>query len=79
VRLVDLSHVIESGMSTYPGLPGPVICDFLSREASRATYADGTEFQFGKNEIVSNVGTYLDSPIHRYADGLDIADLDSSG
>jgi len=76
VRLVDLSHVIESGMRTYPGLPGPVICDFLSREASRATYADGTEFQIGKIEMVSNTGTYLDSPFHRYADGLDIADLD---
>ena len=23
------------------GLPGPIICDFLSREASRATYAPG--------------------------------------
>ena len=24
-RLVDLSHVIEPGMVTYKGLPGPVI------------------------------------------------------
>ena len=76
VRLVDLSHTIESGMTTYPGLPGPVVCDYLSREASRQTYAAGTEFQIGKIEMVANTGTYLDSPFHRYADGLDIAELD---
>ncbi len=75
VRLVDLSHTIEDGMTTYPGLPGPVICDFLSREASRQTYAPGTEFQIGKLEMVSNTGTYLDSPFHRYADGIDLAGL----
>ena len=31
---VDLSHVIEAGMTTYRGLPGPQICDFWTREAS---------------------------------------------
>ena len=51
MRFVDLSHVIEHGMTTYPGLPGPVICDFLSREASRARYAPGVEFQIGKIEM----------------------------
>ena len=75
-RLVDLSHTIEAGMTTYPGLPGPVVCDFLSREASREIYAPGTEFQIGKIEMVSNTGTYIDSPFHRYPDGIDIADLD---
>ena len=29
-------------MSTYPGLPGPIVCDYLSREASRRVYAPGT-------------------------------------
>ena len=72
---VDLSHVIEHGMTTHPGLPGPVICDFLSREASRARYAPGVEFQIGKIEMVANTGTYLDAPFHRYADGMDIAGL----
>ncbi len=63
-------------MTTYPGLPGPVVCDFLSREASREIYAPGTEFQIGKIEMVSNTGTYIDSPFHRYPDGIDIAELD---
>lgn len=72
--LVDLSHVITDGMTTYPGLPGPLICDFLSREESHAHYAPGTEFQIGRIELVSNTGTYVDVPFHRYADGVDLAD-----
>lgn len=75
-RLIDLSHEVEHGMITYQGLPGPVICDFLTREASRPHYAGGTEFQIGKIEMVANTGTYLDSPFHRYADGKDLAALD---
>jgi arylformamidase len=73
--LIDLSHSIEHGMITYPGLPAPLICDYLSREASRARYAPGVEFQIGKIEMVANTGTYLDSPFHRYADGKDLAGL----
>ena len=61
VHLVDLSHTIEDGMATYPGLPGPIVCDYLTREASRATYAPGTEFHIGKIEMVANTGTYLDA------------------
>jgi kynurenine formamidase len=71
----DLSHVIEHGMLTYKGLPAPLICDYLSREASRKLYAPGTEFQIGKIEMVANTGTYLDSPFHRYADGKDLSEL----
>jgi kynurenine formamidase len=62
-------------MTTYPGLPGPLICDYLSREASRGKYAPGVEFQIGKIEMVANTGTYVDSPFHRYADGADLAGL----
>jgi kynurenine formamidase len=62
-------------MTTYPGLPGPLICDFLSRERSREIYAPGVEFQIGKIEMVANTGTYLDSPFHRYADGEDLSGL----
>ena len=60
--LFDLSHTIEHGMITYKGLPAPIICDFLSREASRAVYAPGTEFHIGRIDMVANTGTYLDSP-----------------
>lgn len=74
-ELVDLSHTVEDGMITYKGLPAPLICDFLSREASREIYAEGTEFHIGKIEMVANTGTYLDSPFHRYADGKDLSEL----
>ncbi len=73
--LVDLSHTIEDGMITYKGLPAPLICDHISRLQSRANYAEGTEFQIGRIEMVGNTGTYLDTPYHRYADGYDLAGL----
>ena len=72
-RVVDLSHPIEHGMTTYPGIPSPEIADHLTREASRAHYAPGTEFHFGRISMVGNTGTYIDSPFHRYVDGSDLA------
>lgn len=74
-RLIDLSHRIEDGMITYPGLPGPRIFDFLTREASRELYEAGTEFSIRRIDMVANTGTYLDTPFHRYADGFDLADV----
>jgi arylformamidase len=74
-RLIDVSHTIEHGMITYKGLPAPMICDWMSREASRSRYAPGTEFQIGKIEMVANTGTYVDSPFHRYENGKDLAEL----
>jgi len=76
--LIDLSHTIEQGLVTYKGLPAPIICDYLSREASRKFYHPGTEFQIGKIEMVGNTGTYLDSPFHRYAEGKDLSQLELS-
>jgi arylformamidase len=73
--VVDLSHPIESGMVTYPGLPAPEVGTHLSREASRRRYAPGTEFHIGTISMVGNTGTYLDAPYHRFADGVDLAGL----
>ena len=72
---VELSHVIEDGLVTYPGLPAAHICDYLSRERSRDIYEAGTEFQIAKIEMVANTGTYLDCPSHRYADGDDLSQI----
>jgi kynurenine formamidase len=74
-RFVELSHPIASGMTTVPGLPEPVIDEFLTREASRARYAPGTEFSIGRITMVANTGTYLDTPFHRFADGYDLSQL----
>ena len=75
-RHIDLSHTVEDGMVTYKGLPAPKISDFLSREASRARYAAGTEFVIGMIEMCSNTGTYVDSPFHRYPEGADLSALE---
>lgn len=73
--LIDLSHAIENGMLTYPGLPGPVIADHLSRAASRERYRGEAEFHIGRIEMVANTGTYIDAPFHRFADASDIGQL----
>ncbi len=74
-KFIDLSHTIEDGMITYKGLPAPIVCDYLSRERSRTLYAAGTEFQIGKIEMVTNTGTYLDCPFHRYEHGKDLSQI----
>ncbi len=74
-RYFELSHPISDGMVTYPGLPAPQITPHLSRAASRAVYAPGTEFTIDRISMVGNTGTYLDSPYHRYPDGADLAQL----
>lgn len=73
--VVDLSHTIEDGMITYRGLPAPVIGEYLTREQSRAHYAEGTEFHFGKVDMSVNTGTYLDVPFHRFEHGHDLSAL----
>jgi kynurenine formamidase len=72
-RLIDLSHEIEHGMVTYPGMPAPIISEWMTRAASRARYAPGTEFQIGKIEMVANTGTYVDAPSHRFPGAPDVA------
>lgn len=74
-KFIDLSHTIEDGMITYKGLPAPIVCDYLSRERSRTIYEAGTEFQIGKIEMVTNTGTYLDCPFHRYEHGKDLSQI----
>jgi kynurenine formamidase len=76
IKFIDLSHVIEDGMITYPGLPGPKIHDHLSRKDSIHHYTEGTTFQIGKIEMVANTGTYIDAPFHRYKEGKDLSQLD---
>jgi kynurenine formamidase len=74
-NFIELSHEIEGGLITYPGLPAPVISDYLSRENSKANYAEGVTFQIGRIEMIANTGTYLDVPFHRYPEGFDLSEL----
>lgn len=75
MRFVELNHVIRDGMPAYPGLPRPSIRPFLDHESSRTHYEGKAEFYMAHYDIVGAVGTYLDSPFHRYRDGLDLSDL----
>jgi kynurenine formamidase len=75
-KLIELNHPITEGMTTYPGMPGPVITPYLTWEDSKPHYEEGTEFSIGRIELVANTGTYLDTPSHRYRDGHDLAGLD---
>jgi arylformamidase len=62
-------------MTTYPGLAGPEVTPYLTREASRDLSAPGTEFAVDRITMLGNTGTYLDSPCHRHGGGVDLADL----
>ncbi|WP_279580970.1 cyclase family protein [Fodinicola feengrottensis] len=75
MALVELNHVISAGMLTFPGLPGPEIGTHLSYQESHDHYPAGTEFVIHRVSMVGNTGTYVDSPAHRYRDGVDLENL----
>ena len=75
MRFVEVSHVIELGMKTYPGLPEPRAEVLLDYDASRERYAEGTEFFIASLHLCGNTGTYVDSPMHRHRHGADLAAL----
>jgi arylformamidase len=74
-KFIELNHILEDGMSAYPGLPRPKIGAYLDHEASRGRYENQAEFYLGKVEMVCNLGTYLDSPFHRYSAGADLSQI----
>jgi arylformamidase len=74
-RFIELSHVIEAGMVTYPGLPAPEIQLVCDHESSRPNYAGQAEFLIASLHLCGNTGTYVDSPFHRHRDGQDLAEL----
>lgn len=76
-RLIDLSHVLEPGMPSYPGLPVPQFRTWFTHEESRdrGSYAPGTTFQIAMYEIGGNTGTYVDAPFHRHPGREDLAGM----
>ncbi len=67
MRFIELSHVLEEGMPVYPGLPAPVFGAILSHLESRSRYDGKAEFYLSKAELPGNLGTYIDTPFHRFA------------
>jgi arylformamidase len=74
-RFVEVSHVIEPGMVTYPGLPVPEAVVFVDYDASRERYGGKSEFLIASLHLCGNTGTYVDSPVHRHRGALDLAGL----
>ncbi len=74
-RFVELSHVVEDGMTPYPGLPSVKIGAILDHATSRPKYNDKAEFYLGFVDMPTNVGTYIDAPFHRHKTRADLADV----
>jgi|SRR5271157_475688 len=75
LELVEVSHRIEPGMKTYPGLPEPRAETLLDYDASRERYGGKAEFLIASLHLCGNTGTYVDSPRHRHRGGADLAGL----
>lgn len=77
MTIIDLSHKIEPGMPSYPGLMEPQFHTWFTHEESqtRGSYAPGTSFQIATYEMGGNTGTYIDSPFHRHPQADDLAAL----
>src|SRR5262245_62045448 len=83
-RFVDLSHVFEDGM---PGFrlrdpdDGEMVQysahvhPFLTHEQSRQYFNSEAEFEITMMSFQTSIGTYLDSPYHRWKDRRDIGQL----
>jgi kynurenine formamidase len=74
-RFVEVSHVIEAGMVTYPGLPVPEVKVIVDYETSRERYGGKSEFLIASLHLCGNTGTYVDSPVHRHRGAQDLAAL----
>ena len=75
MKFIEISHSIEAGMKTYPGLPEPKDVVFVDYEASRPKYEGKAEFYIASLHLCGNTGTYVDAPIHRHRGGVDLAGL----
>jgi arylformamidase len=73
--LIDLSHEIVAGMTTYPGIAAPELRVATSRAESAARLGSGVSFEINAITLVGNTGTYVDAPYHFHADRADLAKL----
>ena len=74
-RFIEVSHVIEPGMVTYPGLPAPEVSVIVDHDTSRERYQGKSEFLIASLHLCGNTGTYVDSPLHRHRGATDLAGL----
>ena len=72
---IEVSHPVEPGMETYPGLPAPRVDVVMDYEASRPKYQNQAEFYIASLHLCGNTGTYVDAPVHRFRGRADLAAL----
>jgi kynurenine formamidase len=83
MAFVDLSHDVYDGMPGFKlkGEHGETIQytahvkPFFTHAQSRPKYQGLAEFEITELSMQTSIGTYLDSPYHRFADGRDISQL----
>ena len=72
-RFIDLSHPVVEGMETYRPLPTPRV--EILNDYDPTPYEGKAEFLIASLHLCGNTGTYVDSPRHRFRDGVDLAGL----
>ncbi len=70
--IIDLSHVIQPGMPSYPGLPEPKF-RMVRPHGDSTGHPSAAGFQIAAYDLGGNTGTYVDAPFHRYPAGADLA------
>lgn len=83
--LVDLSHEFEEGMPGFRMVEDGETVEFTAEvhpfrthEEMAPHYADGVSFEVTEMRFQTSVGTYLDSPYHRYPGRRDVGALELS-
>ena len=81
VLFIDLSYDLEDNMPGFKikNKDGTVtqytakIRPFLTHEESKPKFQGKCSFEITEIQLQTSIGTYLDSPYHRYPDGRDIS------
>ena len=83
-KFIDLSHYFEDDMpgfrmkdkdGSYTKFTAN-IKPFLTHEESKPKYNGKASFEITEISFQTSIGTYLDSPYHRYTEGRDISEIE---
>ncbi len=77
MQLIDLSHTIEPGMPLFgPSAPQPEITAWMSHEqAAAGGHYEGCTCEISEVQMLTSIGTYMDSPYHFNPAGVSIEAL----
>jgi kynurenine formamidase len=83
-KYIDLSHILEDNMpgfklknenGTFTQFTAK-INPFLTHEQTRPKYNGECSFEISEITFQTSIGTYIDSPYHRYPEGRDISEIE---